>query len=81
MQLGLKKYIKQVLFFQLLSLGVSESVEEISEIYVSEFNGYFIGDDVKNALEVTNEFIAQKFNTTQIVSLLFITKFSKLINL
>ena len=48
---------------------------------MSEFNGYFIGDDVKNALKLTNKFIAEKFNTTQIVSLLFITKFSKLINL
>ena len=81
MQLGLKKHIKQVLSFQLLSLGVQENVEEISQIYVSEFNGYFIGDDVENALEVTNNFIAQKFSTTQIVSLPFMIKFFKLISL
>ena len=37
---------------------------------MSEFNGYFIGDDVENALEVTNNFIAKEFNTTQTVSLI-----------
>ena len=41
--------------------------EEISEIYVSQCTGYFIGDDLKNALEITNEFIAKEFKTKQIV--------------
>ena len=54
---------------QYVTVGVSKSVVNISEIYVSEYNGYFIGDDVKNALEITNNFIAKEFNTTQIVSL------------
>ena len=54
----------------MLKLGVSQSYEEISQVYVSEFNGYFIGDDVENALEVTNKFIAKEFNTTQTVSLI-----------
>ena len=53
---------------QLLSLGVPQGVKKISEIYVSDFNGYFIGDDVKSALELTNNFIAKEFNTTQTVS-------------
>ena len=55
----------------MLKLGVSQNFEEISQVYVSEFNGYFIGDDVENALEITNNFIAKEFNTTQTVSLIF----------
>ena len=53
---------------QFVTVGVSKSVVNISEIYVSEYNGYFIGDDVKNALEITNNFIAKEFKTTQMVS-------------
>ena len=48
-------------------ISASVNVGEISDIYVSQFNGYFIGDDIKNALEITNDFIAKTFNTTQIV--------------
>ena len=54
----------------MLKLGVSQNFEEISQVYVSEFNSYFIGDDVENALEETNNFIAKEFNTTQAVSLI-----------
>ena len=49
-------------------LSFSLEAEKISEIYVSEYNGYFIGDDIKNALKITNDFIAKEFRTTQIVS-------------
>ena len=62
------------LYLQLLTLGDSKSVEEISGIYVSDVNGYFIGDDVKNALEVTNDFVAKEFNTTQVVSFVHVFK-------
>ena len=54
----------------MLKFGVSDSVEEISQVYVSEFNGYFIGDYVENALQITKNFIAKEFNTTQSVSLI-----------
>ena len=57
----------KIFCFQLLMISASVNVGEISDIYVSQFNGYFIGDDIKNALEITNDFIAKTFNTTQIV--------------
>ena len=42
--------------------------KEITEIYVSQHNGYKIGEDLQNALKLTQDFIAEKFNTTMIVS-------------
>ena len=42
--------------------------KEITEIYVSQSNGYFISKDLQNALKLTQDFVAKTFNTTMIVS-------------
>ena len=43
-------------------------MDEILDLYVSESNGYFISYDLKNALNITNNFIYNKFKLKQIVS-------------
>ena len=43
-------------------------IKEITELYVSQYNGYFIGNDLQNALKLTQDFVAETFNTTMIVS-------------
>ena len=42
--------------------------KEITEIYVSQSNGYFISKDLQNALKLTQDYVAETFNTTMIVS-------------
>ena len=55
---------------KIIQLTASFPIEkkEISEIYVSEYNGYFISNDLQNALKLTQDFFAKKYNARMTVS-------------
>ena len=45
--------------------------KEITEIYVSDSQGYVISNDLKNALILTQQYISEKFNAKMKVSKIF----------
>ena len=45
--------------------------KEITEIFVSDSQGYFISNDLKNALNLTQQYISEKFNAKMKVSKIF----------
>ena len=42
--------------------------KKITEIFVSDSQGYFISNDLKNALNLTQEYISEKLNAKMTVS-------------
>ena len=73
-------YIKQLINVHLITKKYSQQhtrsapveIKEIKQIYVSESNGYFIGNDLQNALKLTEDFIAKKLKAKISVSKIFI---------